>query len=139
MADLLKHIADSGFPHMSRLIHVFVGGSELHGAKVQGTDDLDIYGAYIEPPDLVLGLESLPHYVWSTAGNDRRNGPADIDVTLYSLRKWAGLACKGNPTALHLFSPKMPCGIPSGRRSSNAKTRFSRASARSTSWDSPTI
>jgi predicted nucleotidyltransferase len=103
MADLLKHIADSGFPHMSRLIHVFVGGSELHGAKVQGTDDLDIYGAYIEPPELVLGLESLPHYVWSTAGNDRRNGPADVDVTLYSLRKWAGLACKGNPTALHFL------------------------------------
>jgi predicted nucleotidyltransferase len=103
MADLLKHIADSGFPHMSRLVHVFVGGSELHGAKVQGTDDLDIYGAYIEPPDLVLGLESLPHYVWSTAGNDRRNGPADVDVTLYSLRKWAGLACKGNPTALHFL------------------------------------
>jgi predicted nucleotidyltransferase len=28
-----------------------------------------------------------------------------VDVTLYSLKKWAGLACKGNPTALHfLFS-----------------------------------
>jgi predicted nucleotidyltransferase len=103
MADLLSHVAESGFQHMDRLIHVFVGGSELHGAKVQGTDDLDIYGAYIEPPDLVLGLESLPHYVWSTAGNDRRNGPADVDVTLYSLRKWAGLACKGNPTALHFL------------------------------------
>ena len=28
-------------------------------------------------------------------------GPNDVDVTLYSLKKWAGLACKGNPTALH--------------------------------------
>ena len=28
-----------------------------------------------------------------------------MDVTLYALKKWAGLACKGNPTALHfLFS-----------------------------------
>lgn len=103
MADLIEHVAESGFPLPDRLIHVFVGGSELHGAKVQGTDDLDIYGVYVEPPDLVLGLESLPHYVWSTAGNDRRNGPADVDVTLYSLRKWAGLACKGNPTALHFL------------------------------------
>jgi predicted nucleotidyltransferase len=103
MADLLKHVAESGFPHMDRLIHVFVGGSELHGAKVHGTDDLDIYGVYVEPSNLVLGLETLPHYVWSTAGNDRRNGPADVDVTLYSLRKWAGLACKGNPTALHFL------------------------------------
>src|SRR5580698_10455433 len=29
--------------------------------------------------------------------------PNDIDVTLYSLKKWAGLACKGNPTALHFL------------------------------------
>jgi predicted nucleotidyltransferase len=105
MPKLLQHVATSGFPHCESLIHLFVGGSELHGAKVHGTDDLDIYGVYIEPPELVFGLKSLPHYVWSTAGDDRRNGPNDVDVTLYSLRKWAGLACKGNPTALHfLFS-----------------------------------
>jgi uncharacterized protein len=88
---LLKHVAESDFPYMERLIHVFVGGSELHGAKVHGTHDLDIYGVYVEPPKLVLGLETLPHYVWSTAGNERQNGPADVDVTLYSLRKWAGM------------------------------------------------
>jgi predicted nucleotidyltransferase len=103
MADLLEHVRESGFTFPDRLIHLFVGGSELHGAKVHGTDDLDIYGVYIEPPDLVLGLESMPHFVWSTAGNDRRNGPNDVDITLYSLRKWAGLACKGNPTALHFL------------------------------------
>jgi predicted nucleotidyltransferase len=106
MTDLLQEIVRSAFPHPERLIHVFVGGSELHGAKVQGTDDLDIYGVYVEPPELILGIQDLPHFVWSTAGNDRRNGPADVDVTLYSLRKWATLACKGNPTALHfLFAP----------------------------------
>lgn len=103
MADLLQHVRESNFPYADRLIHLFVGGSELHGAKVHGTDDLDIYGVYIEPPELVLGLESMPHFVWSTAGNDRRNGPHDVDITLYSLKKWAGLACKGNPTALHFL------------------------------------
>jgi predicted nucleotidyltransferase len=103
VADLLQHVRESGFPYPECLIHLFVGGSELHGAKVHGTDDIDIYGVYIEPPDMVLGLESLPHYVWSTAGDDRRNGPNDVDVTLYSLRKWATLACKGNPTALHFL------------------------------------
>jgi predicted nucleotidyltransferase len=106
MADLLQHVRESGFAFPDRLIHLFVGGSELHGAKVQGTDDLDIYGVYIEPPELILGLESLPHFVWSTAGNDRRNGPHDVDITLYSLKKWAGLACKGNPTALHFLFTK---------------------------------
>jgi predicted nucleotidyltransferase len=103
MAELLQHVVSSGFPYPERLVHLFVGGSELHGAKVQGTDDLDIYGVYIEPPELILGLKEFPHFVWSTAGDDRRNGPHDVDVTLYSLRKWAGLACKGNPTALHFL------------------------------------
>jgi uncharacterized protein len=103
MADLLKRVRESGFRFPDRLIHLFVGGSELHGAKVTGADDLDIYGVYIEPPEIALGLEFVPHFVWSTAGNERRNGPNDVDVTLYSLRKWAGLACKGNPTALHFL------------------------------------
>jgi len=106
MADLLQLATRTGFPYPDRLIHLFIGGSELHGAKVHGTDDLDIYGVYIEPPEIALGLESLPHFVWSTAGDDRRNGPSDIDVTLYSLKKWAGLACKGNPTALHFLFAK---------------------------------
>ena len=104
--NLLKHVIESGFPYPNTLIHLFVGGSELHGAKVHGTDDLDIYGVYVEPPEFILGLESLPHFVWSTAGDDRRNGPNDIDITLYSLKKWAGLACKGNPTALHFLFAK---------------------------------
>jgi len=102
---LISAVQRSAFPHLESLIHMFVGGSELHGAKVKNTDDLDIYGVYLEPPELVLGLDKLDFYVWSTAGNERRNRPDDIDVCLYSLRKWAGLAAKGNPTALHfLFS-----------------------------------
>jgi predicted nucleotidyltransferase len=102
---LIAAVQQSGFPHLDSLIHLFVGGSELHGAKVKNTDDLDIYGVYLEPPELVLGLDKKDFYVWSTAGDEGRNGPDDIDVCLYSLRKWAGLAAKGNPTALHfLFS-----------------------------------
>jgi uncharacterized protein len=102
---LVSAVEQSQFPYLDNLIHLFVGGSELHGAKGKDTDDLDIYGVYLEPPALVLGLDKQDFYVWSTAGNERRNGPDDIDVCLYSLRKWAGLAAKGNPTALHfLFS-----------------------------------
>jgi predicted nucleotidyltransferase len=100
---LLSAIKQTGFPHLDGLIHVFVGGSELHGAKIKDTDDLDIYGVYLEPPELVVGLEKGEFFVWSTAGDERRNGPDDIDVCLYSLRKWAGLAAKGNPTALHFL------------------------------------
>lgn len=93
----------SGFDRLENLIHLFVGGSELHGAKVGETDDTDLYGLYIEDPELALGLNPREHFVWSTAGDDRRNGADDVDVTLYSLRKWAGMAAKGNATALHFL------------------------------------
>ncbi|HET9840083.1 MAG TPA: nucleotidyltransferase domain-containing protein [Candidatus Angelobacter sp.] len=101
--NLLDLVALSGFDRPQNLIHLFVGGSELHGAKFGHTDDTDINGVYIEDPEHVLGLEPLEHFVWSTAGNERRNGPDDVDVTLYSLRKWAGMAAKGNATALHFL------------------------------------
>lgn len=49
----------------------------------------------------MIGLDRREFHVWCAAGGDRRNGPDDIDVCLYSLRKWAGVAVKGNPTALY--------------------------------------
>jgi len=97
----MDHVAASGFDAAEDIVHLFIGGSELHGAKVGATDDLDIYGIYIEPPDIALGLTPRDHFVWSTAGDERRNGPEDVDITLYSLRRWAELAAKGNATALH--------------------------------------
>src|SRR5262249_23727577 len=103
--DLLELVRMSGFAHSHSLIHLFVGGSELHGAKVGETDDTDLYGVYIASPEDTLGLNPQEHYVWSTAGDERRNGPDDVDVTLYSLRKWAAMAAKGNATACIFFSP----------------------------------
>jgi uncharacterized protein len=100
---LLDLVRLSGFERPETLVHLFIGGSELHGAKVGETDDTDLYGVYIEDPEHALGLNSREHFVWSTAGDDRRNGPDDVDVTLYSLRKWAGMAAKGNATALHFL------------------------------------
>lgn len=100
---LLNMVALSGFNLPHNLIHLFVGGSELHGAKVSQTDDTDLYGVYIEDPEQALGLDPREHFIWSTAGDERRNGPDDVDVTLYSLRKWAGMAAKGNATALHFI------------------------------------
>src|SRR5436305_626808 len=100
LADLVRL---SGFTKTDNLIHLFIGGSELHGAKSGQTDDTDIYGVYIESPEEALGLDPSEHFVWSTTGDERRNGPDDVDVTLYSLRKWAAMAGKGNATALHLL------------------------------------
>ena len=101
--ELLTQVVRSGFDQPEQLLHLFVGGSELHGAKVGSTDDLDVYGVFVEAPEQALGLLSREHFVWSTASDARRNGPNDVDVTLYSLKKWARLAVRGNATALHFL------------------------------------
>jgi len=96
-----------GFPaDCAEIIHAFIGGSALHGIKLEGTDDTDVYGVFIEKPWLVLGLDSMEHFVTSTSPQTRRNFASDVDVMCYSLRKWARLAAAGNPTLLHsLFTP----------------------------------
>lgn len=129
---LLNLVQTSGFKSTDALIHLFVGGSELHGAKVGETDDTDIYGVYIESPAQALGLDPQEHFVWSTAGDERRNGPDDVDVTLYSLRKWAAMAAKGNATALHfLFADPQEISPESWRQIQGKRHLFlSRASAK---------
>lgn len=92
-----------GFPYQDNLIMAFIGGSQLHGAKVGATDDTDWYGVFIEPPDKMIGLDRDEFFVYTTGGQEGGNGPDDVDVCLYSLRKWAGMAAKGNPSALHFL------------------------------------
>ncbi|HEV7674506.1 MAG TPA: hypothetical protein VGQ12_08245 [Candidatus Angelobacter sp.] len=72
---LLHLVTLSGFDQPQNLIQLFVGGSELHGAKVGQTDDTDLYGVYVERPENALGLNPSEHFVCSTAGDERRNGP----------------------------------------------------------------
>ena len=94
-----------------------IGGPRLHGAKMDGTDDHDIYGVFVEMPEKVIGIDVQEHFVWSTAGAERRNGPDDADVCFYGLRKFAGLACKGNPSVLHfLFAPNLLPANPTWQR-----------------------
>ena len=101
-SDLVRHVLDAGFPlNPASLIHLFVGGSQLHGAKVSGYDDLDIYGCYIEPPERILGVLALEHFVWSSGSATETNTADDIDVTTYSLHRWGELIRKGNPAILH--------------------------------------
>lgn len=94
----------AGFPLDSRdIIHLFIGGSQLHGAKVHGYDDLDIYGCYIEPPTHILGLRAIEHFVWSSGSQREKNTANDVDVTMYSLHRWGELILKGNPAILHFL------------------------------------
>jgi len=85
-----------------------VVGSGVHGIAIEGTDDHDEMGVYIEPPSYVLGVEEhRDDYVWRTQPEGARSGHGDTDLILYSLRKYLLLAIKGNPTVmLPLFAPE---------------------------------
>ncbi len=86
-------------------------GSGVHGTAIAGTDDRDEMGICVEPPEFVIGLRTFEQYIFRTAaertGNpDARSQAGDLDLVVYSLRKWLRLALQGNPTVLvPLFAP----------------------------------
>lgn len=82
-------------------------GSGLHGVTVAGTDDIDHMGVCIEPSSCVIGLELFEQYQYRTQPEGVRSGVGDLDLVIYSLRKWTRLAAQGNPTVLLLlFAPR---------------------------------
>lgn len=124
-----------GFPHVhaseqarqvaeAGLILRVQVGSGVHGTAVRGQDDRDEMGVCLEPPEYVTGLARVPagldaetatvpfeqyerHTAWDQPGGlANRSGAGDLDVVIYSARKWARLALNGNPTVLLvLFVP----------------------------------
>jgi uncharacterized protein len=99
-------------------------GSGMHGTAVTGQDDRDEMGLCLEPPAYVTGVARVPagtgdgsatvpfeqyerHTVWDAPGGlANRSGAGDLDVIIYSARKWVRLALSGNPTVLLvLFVP----------------------------------
>lgn len=81
-------------------------GSGIHGVTISGYDDRDEMGLCIERPEYVIGLSRFEQYIYRTQAEGVRSGYGDLDLTVYSLRKWARLALAGNPTVLMpLFVP----------------------------------
>jgi len=96
-------------------------GSGVHGTSITGQDDRDELGLCLEPPQFVTGLARVPngirglgtsvefeqyerHTAWDKPGGlANRSGAGDLDVIIYSARKWARLALAGNPTVLLLL------------------------------------
>ncbi len=113
-----RRIAEQGM-----ILRVQVG-SGVHGTSIAGQDDRDEMGPCLEPPQFVTGLARVPngtggrgpsvrfeqyerHTAWDRPGGvANRSGAGDLDIVIYSARKWARLALDGNPTVLLvLFVP----------------------------------
>lgn len=79
-------------------------GSTLHGMSVAETDDLDLMGVMVEPMQDAVNLAiPIEHHTWRTREQGEPSGPGDIDLSVYTLRKYLRLAANGNPTVLNLL------------------------------------
>ncbi len=83
-------------------------GSGVHGTAVEGQDDRDEMGICTEGPNWVVGLRGkFGQYIYRSKPEGVRSGAGDLDLTVYSLRKWMRLSLSGNPTVLlPLFVPE---------------------------------
>lgn len=90
----------------NEIIRVTVG-SGAHGMAIEGRDDNDEMGVYIQTKEQILGLEpSANHYTSRTKPAGVRSEPGDTDLIIYSLRKYMRLAIQGNPSVLILLYSK---------------------------------
>lgn len=83
-------------------------GSTVHGLALEGTDDRDEMGVCVENIEGVVGFNEFEQYIYRTAAeregkHDAPSQPGDLDLTIYSLRKYLRLAMQGNPTVLTLL------------------------------------
>lgn len=83
------------------LILRVTAGSEALGTAVEGTDDHDEMGIYVEPlADVMRWQPPQKAYTFRTQPEGHRSGPGDTDYVAYPLRRYVELAMKGNPTML---------------------------------------
>jgi predicted nucleotidyltransferase len=83
-------------------------GSNLHGLNVPGTDDSDEVGICIEDIDAAIGFSEFEQYIYRSAAeregkHDAPSQAGDLDLTIFSLRKFLRLAMQGNPQILQCF------------------------------------
>ena len=76
-------------------------GSTMHGISIVGQDDLDLTAVRFEPwYEFVNGPLKAQSMMIRTQPDGIRSCMGDIDINVYTVRKFAGLAAKGNPSIL---------------------------------------
>lgn len=94
----------------SRMLFRTEVGSTAHGTGIDGHEDYDEIGVMWEPIESLVGLFPEQQTIVYRPGRTptERSGPGDWDLTVYSARKWCGLAAEGNPSILvSLFGPRV--------------------------------
>lgn len=83
-----------------RTIMIGLRGSDAHGTKLDADetsiDDTDVFSLVVQPLDFYLSLENngKKRQHWDSAGEH-------LDILVYDIRKFMGLAAKANPNVLN--------------------------------------
>ena len=75
-------------------------GSKAYGTDIE-TSDTDLKGVCIPPVEYFFGLKNFKSY--QSIDTHRPNTKEDVDLTIYSLKKFAESALKGNPSILEML------------------------------------
>lgn len=92
-----------------RIVLRAVVGSTVHGLHVgDATEDRDEMAVAFEPIEGAIGFSEFEQVVYRTAAirehrHDARSMAGDLDLVVYSARKYLRLAIKGNPSILILL------------------------------------
>lgn len=85
-------------------------GSTVWGLNVSdGLEDRDEMGVCIEPLEWIVGFTGFEQFIYRSAvereggKHNARSQAGDLDLCIYSLRKYTRLALKGNPSMIALL------------------------------------
>lgn len=111
-----RNIAWNGLIYHARV------GSAAYGIARAGVSDQDEIGICLEPPEYVTGLKTFEQWNHHSAGSNedgttRKSGQGDLDITVYSARKFLRLYLNGNPSiieVLHVQDSDVIMSVPFG-------------------------
>lgn len=107
--------------HKTHTILLVPAGSNLHGLGLPGKDDQDEMGVCIEDLAQTVGFTEFEQFIYRSATeregqHDAPRQAGDLDLTIYSLRKFLRLAMQGNPQIIQcLFVPPELCIVQDAR------------------------
>lgn len=102
----ISELSTAEFDFEEHLVVAGVVGSTAHNTYVEKqdptTDDVDIQGIFIPPPDYLVGLKDMENWV-QQADLTVDEKTSKYDWTFHSLRKYCQLLLKANPNVLCLL------------------------------------
>lgn len=109
---------DPSLPWVANVLLRVEVGSTAHGTGLPGGEDYDEIGVMLEPWRSAIGVNPAVEHIVHRPGRavGERSQPGDYDLVVYTARKFARLAAKGNPSVLMVLFGPLRYSTPLGDR-----------------------